>query len=289
VIGIIDNSATALILQQGVANTYITLSTADDAEAISFGWTTATDNAPEANIIQTGQGGYAAFSGIDHGPRLVLVETFERRPEVNANIANDTANKVWELETIVNVPTSTLAAGGGVVITTAGAANDGAAVIPHQDANQSAWNAITWSSSEQIIGKFNFFPDNVTAVRIECGFRTTTGAMDDATDNDKLILRFDSTDGATSNTNWVLVTSATGADTTSDTGVAAAASAIRVVFTVDASFQVRCYINSLLQNDPTANVLTAATAQGLPYAGILQTGVNARAMDVQRITASRTY
>lgn len=286
-----DNADPALTIGEGAGAVYVQCRTLNAQERVNIG-SRATAALPsvqttiDSNDIET--------NGTDHGGRFLLTEEFAQRPEANAAVANATANKNFELlpsAATVNVPASTLYTGGGSQITTAAVAiNDGAVCRPHLDANQSAWEQSTWGSSLGVVGKFTFRTFENTDVRYEMGFRPTPDVFDDATDNEKVMLRFDSTDGVVSNVNWVLVVSAGGVDVTTNTGIAAAANA-SLNFYVNANpnnRQVSAYLDRVRLADPALNVLAAGVSIGKPYMAV-QSKVGAggtRRMVCRRLSAS---
>lgn len=286
-----DNQANALRIVEGAGTPYVNVSTANGAERVTLG----------AAATTTLNGVYTTFnsndietSGIDHGTRYLLTEEFTQRPEVNASVANATANKSFELlvgALTANAPSSALMTQGGTQITTAAVAvNDGAACRPHLDADQSAWQQTTWSSGLAIITKFTIRTFENTDVRYEIGVRGNPAALDDGTDNEKFMLRFDTTDGVTSAVNWVLVSSNAGADTLTDTTVAAAANAsLNMYFRVDsATRQVSAYIGRTLAANPALHVLAAGVDVGKPYVAVASRvgGGGTRRIGIRRISAS---
>jgi len=287
-----DNRASSLQISVAASDIYLQLVTTNGSEAAVLG----SQGTATAQSVSTRLRSLATRTdGIDHTSRLVLTEQWTQRPEANASIANDTANKSWELlpSATANAPTSALNTFGGVVATTAAVAvNDGAVIRPHLDANQSAWEVTAWSSNLQVVFKSTIHTFENTDVRYETGLRATPTAFDDGTDNDKMMVRFDSSDGVTSAVNWVVVTSAGGVDVLEDSGVACAANAdINMAFVVAAtSRQTSVYINGALVNTPANHVLAVADI-GTPYvaAQSLVGGGGTRRIGALRTSSSQLY
>ena len=91
--------------------------------------------------------------------RYYLEEYFKQRPALNADIDQAytvevarAANRDFEvagdnMTTALCTFSSTVA---GITLTTAGADNDQAIVLPHLDTNQSAWTGVKWGTENQV-------------------------------------------------------------------------------------------------------------------------------------------
>ena len=241
---VIDNSAAALTISQGTRD-FLSVVTTNAGEYLAAGAQSAGGDTP------------VVTNGADFFNRLVLVEDFAQRPLLNASIGV-AANINFELAgTNAADANATFAAGGGISLATAAANNDQMIVRPHQDTNQTMWNAASlWNSDDSIIYKVLVRPITVASVRYVVGVKPDPSDLSDGGDADQMIVRFD-TSGTTSAVNWVLITSNNGADTPVDTGVAVTtATNYRIVLAVaPTTRQVSCYINGVLVNTPASNVL----------------------------------
>lgn len=282
-IEIIDNSASALNIAQSTRS-FIQISTLNIGESLNLGGPTITLNT--VNEI----GGVVEADGIDFGTRVVLNEEFAQPPAINGDIGVAT-NLSFEAAGL-NMTSALVTAGGtttnGWVATTAGGLNDQAIITPHLDAKQSLWAVTSWRSTGEITLKVNIRTIGNATLRLEAGLRPTTTAMDDGTDNDKFLVRFDTSDGVTSAVNWVVVTSNNGVDTLEDSGIAVAGSTqYRIVFAVDSSRQVSCFINGVLANTPGNHDLLNSVALGDPYFGVQALAAAGRAIAFQKIACAQ--
>jgi len=281
---IIDNSATALTITQA-ANNYVGVSTANDAEALTFGNVVTN---PQFNLLGAGA---VEVNGVDMSDRLVMVERFERLPSIVADIANQDAHQTLAIiGTTATSAECTYAAGGGINLATNGAAADSTIVYGQQGARQGSWHAVEWNAADEIIIKCNCRGIDTADTRVAAMCKLTV-AMDDTTDADGFQLRFDQSDGVTSNVNWVACTSDTNVDELEDTGVAYANDTnYRIVMSVSAGLEVSYFINGLLVNTPANHTVQAATDLGEPMFGISQpAGVAARSFELHAVVVSKLY
>lgn len=248
---------------------------------------------------------------LTHQPsRLHQVETFLRRPALNATLAAGTPNAAEIAATVAanfdfeisgtNAADSDVAfvAGGGCSFTTAGADNDQMLLSPHTDSNQSAWDDITCDPQRAPVVAFTIETgSDVTTALIHCGLKLTNTATV-ATDNDQLFIRFD-TD--VSDTTWQVYYSKGGTDyTVIDSGVTVSASTIYyVVFEVGADGVGNVYIGSgtprvkrvarTVDTDGTTDLTLTAAAALKPFCGVQALATAARAITVRRIERSLDY
>jgi hypothetical protein len=184
-----------------------------------------------------------------------LIERFEKRPALNAVIALDEtsnaaaylarnlANKDWEAQgTNMTTALATFADGGGVKLTTAGAADDQAIITPHLDTNQSAWAAWKWNTNDECIFECVIEIGDVTELQtIFAGFKLTNAAVI-ATDNDQAAFFFSGNDAT-----WSCVSSNNGTDDTTVSSVAVASSInYHLKIVVDSARVPRFYVNGVL-------------------------------------------
>lgn len=212
------------------------------------------------------------------GQRFGLVWTagVRGKPGLNADIQNaaeatrEIADPDFELlGTNAVSGSSAFYAEGGIVLTTAGADADQVILLPHLDANQSAWSQITWGTDREVEWECDITPVQITACIIWAGLKLTNTPTV-ATDNDQVFFRFEN---GVNGGEWQLITSIGGTDTTTDTNIAAAANT-RVHFKViiDSSRKARCYVNGDLIYQTAA--LTDATDL-IPYIGVQASGAAA--------------
>lgn len=211
--------------------------------------------------------------------RYYLEEYFLQRPALNAVIATDEnsnaaawlaaniANKHFELLG-ANMTTALCtfnATNAGILLTTAGADNDAAIILPHLDTNQTAWTNIKWGTENQVEWTGSIKTGaSVETTGIWAGLKLTNTEVI-ATDNDQAYFRYNTDD---SNTTWHVITSNNGTDTDTDTGVAVAANTqYKFQIKIDAFRVARFYINDVL-------VYTSAALKNdvdlIPYIGVIE-------------------
>jgi hypothetical protein len=158
----------------------------------------------------------------------------------------------------------------GIVLTTDGADNDQIIVLPHTDADQTAWTGITWGTENQVEWQCAIRTGaSIANVGIWAGLRSATGASQvGATaaaytaDNNQAMFLF-ATDNdlgtITTHANLHFVYSIAGTDYVTDLGIAVAASTtykLRIV--VDSNRQVSAYVNGV-QYGLTSTATTPST------------------------------
>lgn len=247
-------------------------------------------------LVVDGQGNAVEVRGLNMAPdRFELVERFQKAPKLNADIlsATEATNEVCnrDFEVLGTNMTSALSVHyveGGILITTAGAANDQAIVLPHLDAGESAWAQTTWGTDQQVRWEAVIQTTaSVTAEKIWAGLKlTNTNVV--ATDNDQAYFLYDTAAGA-SPTLWHFVYSIGGTDT--DTAVSSAlvpAVAVNTTYhlliNIDSSRIATFYINGLLVGTSTA--LTNATDL-IPYIGVMDTAGAAKSLRIFKTAISR--
>lgn len=204
------------------------------------------------------------------------------KPSINADIQNAAeatrmiADPQFEvLGTNSTSALSTYYAEGGITFTTAGADNDQMILVPHLDANQSAWEQVTWGTDQETIWECALRTTaTITSMTIWAGLKLTNTSVT-ATDNDQAFFRYAA---ATNSGKWQAVHSIGGTDTATDTGIAVAASTTyRLRVAIDASRIARFYINGTLVSTSTA--LTDATDLK-PYIGVQANTGAARSINI---------
>lgn len=204
------------------------------------------------------------------------------KPGINADIQNAAeatrmiADPDFEvLGTNGTSALSTFYAEGGITFTTAGADNDQMILVPHLDANQSAWEQVTWGTDQETIWECALRTTaTITSMTIWAGLKLTNTSVT-ATDNDQAFFRYAA---ATNSGKWQAIHSIGGTDTATDTGIAVAASTTyRLRVAIDASRIAQFYINGALVSTSTA--LTNATDLK-PYIGVQANTGAARSINI---------
>src|SRR3990167_2044680 len=230
-------------------------------------------NATRNCAILDGQGNAVEIRGLNMAPdRYELTERFLRAPKINADINSATeatreiANPDFEiLGTNATSDDSIHYAEGGILIETDGGAADQVIVLPHLDADQSAWNKITWGTDQSTRWEAVIQTTaSVAALEIWAGLKLTN-TRTIATDADQVFFIFNPAAGA-SPTPWHTVYSIGGTDTEAGVGSAVAAdTTYHLVIDIDSSRIARFYINGTLVTTSTA--LTTAVDL-IPYIGV---------------------
>jgi hypothetical protein len=235
--------------------------------------------------------------------RYSLVEMFVKAPTLNGDMAPTAggdhptagelallcrANKDFELlGTNAASANSVPNAGGGILLTTAGADGDGMIVLPHLDTSQSGWAVTSWLTQKEL--EFECRIETGSAAQIgNCiiwaGLKLTNTDVI-ATDNDQAFFRYEN--GVNSG-KFQCTASATGTDDTDDSGVTvAAATAYRLRISVGADLVPKFYINDVL----VATCAALTTAVGLiPYIAVEADGAaEAKILYVRYLALSRKY
>ena len=223
--------------------------------------------------------------------RISLVWQAGRRgkPGLNADIQNATesvrmiADPDFELlGTNATSASSSFNAEGGIKLTTAGASGDQVILLPHLDANQSAWAQFTWGTDKQTEWEGDIVTGSAITAEIVWAGLKLTNTPPVATDNDQVFFRYEA--GVNSG-KWQVISSIGGTDTTTDSGITVAVSTryhLRV--TIDASRIARAYINGKLI--VTTAALTDATDL-IPYVGVAAGAAAAKDITVYGEAISR--
>jgi len=212
--------------------------------------------------------------------RYYLEEFFTKLPDANAALVIDpdaddatalakfvVANRDFEIlgtnADIADFSWDTVA--GGVKMETGSADNDQLIILPHLDTKQTAWSGVLWGTENQVIWEATIRTGASVATRLIWAGLKLTNTPTIATDDDQVFFRYD-TD--VPDTNWQIISSIAGTDTTTDSGVALAALTeyqLRIEIDSDrkAHFyinNVEIYISSALTND----------VDFIPYVGLQQ-------------------
>jgi len=158
----------------------------------------------------------------------------------------------------------TFYAEGGITMETDGADDDQVILLPHLDANQSAWSQITWGTDKEVIWECSITtgPSIVDAI-IWAGLKLTNVDVT-ATDADQVMFRYE--EGVQSGV-WEAINSIGGVDVETDSGVTVALGTkydLKIV--IDSSRIAKLYIDEVLVG--TSAALTDTTDL-IPYVGVM--------------------
>lgn len=238
--------------------------------------------------------------------RHTLRTNFPTRPGINANKAvpaGDTYNsaqmqlgldKSADFEILGTNMTSalvTFTSGGGITLTTAGAATDSAILLPHLDTDLSPWTAAAWNTDRELSFRARIETDALIADEtIWAGFKLTNTATT-ATDNDQVMFRFK--DDASSGV-WQAISSdddrsgtATDDDVTATSGAVAISTAYDLLIQLDGNRVPRFYINGVLK---ATGLALNSNITLIPYIGILSdTSATAKVLKVRSLECGCSY
>ena len=201
------------------------------------------------------------YNGRDPG-RYYLEEYFHQRPVLNADLTNSTettrvvANRNFEvLGTNMTSALSTFDSNrAGINLTTAGADQDQAIVLPHLDNNggatkeQTAWTGIKWGTENQVQWECSITTgSSIADVKIWAGLKLTNDQLI-ATDDDQAYFKFqtdaDNSEAFTTYTTLHFVHSIGGTDHISDLGITVAASTnYHLKIIIDSDRKVSAFVN----------------------------------------------
>lgn len=213
--------------------------------------------------------------------RYALIERFKKKPNLNADLlpatGTDPSNGEWALLAQANrdfellgtnaiSAQSALDAGGGVKLTTAGAANDQCIILPHLDTSQSAWAATDWLTQKELEWEAMIQTGaSVINTTIWAGLKLTD-TQDPATDADQAYFKVQSVGSALT---FHCITESTSVADDNDSLVTVAVSThYHLRISVDGDLVPRFYINDVLVSTNAA--LTTAIAL-IPYIGVMET------------------
>ena len=151
---------------------------------------------------------------------------------------------------------------GGLLLTTHTTANDQVIIQPHQDTNQTMWNATHFVSQKQVVWEAALQTgDSIADASFWAGLKKSNDAAY-ATDDDQAYFLYatdDTTQGALlDNANLHFVYSVGGTDYITDLGLAVAADTVyRLRIEIDANRKVSVFVN-----DTQYGLVTSSTAGG---------------------------
>lgn len=172
------------------------------------------------------------------------------KPGLNADILNaaEAVRMVTDpnfeiLGTNASSDDVTFNAEGGILFTTDGADGDGVILLPHLDANQSAWTQVTWGTDKEVIWECDLTTGaNIGNAIIWAGLKLTNTDVV-ATDDDQCFFRYEN--GINSG-KFQAVSSIGGTDSAQDSGVTVAVSTrYHLKIVIDAQRVATMYINGV--------------------------------------------
>ncbi len=211
--------------------------------------------------------------------RYYLEEWFLQRPGLNAvNIidpdadsasalaATQAANKNFEtLGTNMTTALTTFSAThGGILMTTAGADQDQAILLPHLDTNQTAWSGTKWGTENSVEWECSISLPAIDNQKVWAGLKLTNDQLV-ATDNNQIFFKFQ-TDATNSEafsdySYWHLVHSIGGTDYISQIPVTVAADTpYHLKIAIDSDRKATCFINGVQYNITSTSGSTGGTA-----------------------------
>jgi hypothetical protein len=214
------------------------------------------------------------------------------KPSLNADILNATeatrmiADPDFEiLGTNASSDDITFYAEGGITMETDGADGDEVILLPHLDANQSAWSQVTWGTDQNVRWECRFRTGaSITNCIIWAGLKLTNTEVT-ATDADQAFFRFEDDNN---NGEWEAVSSIGGSDDEHDTGVVVAINTeYHLVIDIQNDRTAKFYINDVLVE--TSAALTDATDL-IPYIGVAADGAAAaKSLHVRAQSIRRSF
>ena len=261
-------------------------------------------------------------SGLKDTRRYYLEEYFAQLPKLNAvNIidpdADDAsalalhvlANKNFEvLGTNMTSALSTRnATAAGITLTTAGADQDQAIVLPHLDSNQTAWTGTKWGTENQTIWECSLNTNAIDNQKLWAGLKLTNDQLV-ATDANQAFFKFQTdatnSEAFTDFTKWHFVHSIGGTDFISQLPITVAANTIyHFKIEIDSARKLSIFVDGIQYNITSTSGSTGGTAVTsgttksgamtddidlIPYIGIEAGAAAAEAVDVHYQCISRT-
>ena len=164
----------------------------------------------------------------------------------------------------------TFNAEGGITLTTAGAADDQMILLPHLDANQTAWTKYTWGTDREVWYECLWETGtNITNAIIWNGLKLTNTQVS-ATDADQVFVRYEND---VNSGKFQVVDSIGGTDVTTDSGITVVLSTkYHIAIKINTDRTAEVYINGQLVRITSA--LTDAIDL-IPYLGVEADGATA--------------
>jgi len=211
--------------------------------------------------------------------RYYLEEWFTKKPGLNAVAIIDPdadsasalaafviANRDFEtLGTNMTTALTTFSAThGGILMTTAGADQDQAILLPHLDTNQTAWSGTKWGTENSVEWECSISLPAIDNQKVWAGLKLTNDQLV-ATDNNQIFFKFQ-TDATNSEafsdySYWHLVHSIGGTDYISQIPVTVAADTpYHLKISIGSDRKATCFINGVQYNVTSTSGSTGGTA-----------------------------
>jgi len=240
--------------------------------------------------------------GIKDARRYYLYESFAKKPGLNAvSIIDPDADSASALAAYVianrdfetlgtNMTTALTTFPGtsaGIKMTTAGADQDQAILLPHLDANMSAWSKVLWGTENSVEWECSIMLPALDNQKVWAGLKLTNDQLV-ATDDDQIFFKFQSdatnSEAFTTFANWHLVHSIGGTDYISKLPIAVAANTpYHLKIVIDSDRKATCFVNGVQYNITSTAGSTGGTAVTAVEAGKAATKSAALTNDVDLI------
>ena len=240
--------------------------------------------------------------GLRDARRYYLYESFAKKPGLNAVSIIDPdadsasalaayviANRDFETLGTNMTPALTTFPGtsAGIKMTTAGADQDQAILLPHLDANMSAWSKVLWGTENSVEWECSIMLPALDNQKVWAGLKLTNDQLV-ATDDDQIFFKFQSdatnSEAFTTFANWHLVHSIGGTDYISKLPIAVAANTpYHLKIKIDSDRKATCFVNGVQYNITSTAGSTGGTAVTAVEAGKAATKSAALTNDVDLI------
>ena len=217
--------------------------------------------------------------GIKDARRYYLYEAFTKKPGLNAVAIIDPdadsasalaayviANKDFEtLGTNMTTALTTFpGTSAGILMTTAGADQDQAILLPHLDTNQSAWSKVLWGTENQVEWECSISLPAIDNQKVWAGLKLTNDQLV-ATDDDQAYFKFQTdatnSEAFTTFANWHFVHSIGGTDYISRLPIAVAANTpYHLKIVIDSDRKATIFVNGIQYNITSTSGSTGGTA-----------------------------
>ncbi len=234
--------------------------------------------------------------------RYYLEEWFKKKPGLNAvSIIDPDADSASALaayvianrdfETLGTNMTTALttfsATHGGILMTTAGADQDQAILLPHLDTNQTAWSGTKWGTENSVEWECSISLPAIDNQKVWAGLKLTNDQLV-ATDTNQIFFKFQ-TDATNSEafsdySYWHLVHSIGGTDYISQIPVTVAADTpYHLKIAIDSDRKATCFINGVQYNVTSTSGSTGGTAVTAVQPGVAAAKTAALTNDIDFI------
>ena len=240
--------------------------------------------------------------GLRDARRYYLYESFAKKPGLNAvSIIDPDADSASALAAYVianrdfetlgtNMTTALTTFPGtsaGIKMTTAGADQDQAILLPHLDANMSAWSKVLWGTENSVEWECSIMLPALDNQKVWAGLKLTNDQLV-ATDDDQIFFKFQSdatnSEAFTTFANWHLVHSIGGTDYISKLPIAVAADTpYHLKIKIDSDRKATIFVNGVQYNITSTAGSTGGTAVTAVEAGKAATKSAALTNDVDLI------